>query len=77
MLGLSRFEEVCVLSIEVGDMADLPTLSPQYEELVEVVIRAVAKLNIKWSAEKQEAFCCQNHSIHVRACPSFQIFTLR
>lgn len=77
MLGLSSFEEVGVLSIKVGDMGDSLTLSPQYEELVEVVFRSVAKLNIKWPAEKQEGFCCQNHSLHVRACLSFQIFTLR
>ncbi|KAL0187594.1 hypothetical protein M9458_014693, partial [Cirrhinus mrigala] len=29
------------------------TASPQYEELLEVVTRAVAKLNIDWPAEKQ------------------------
>ncbi len=28
-----------------------PTLSPQYEELLEVVTRAVAKLNINWPAD--------------------------
>ncbi len=30
-----------------------PSLSPQYEELVEVITRAVAKLNIDWPAECQ------------------------
>ncbi len=30
-----------------------PLLSPQYEELVEVVTRAVAKLNIDRPAERQ------------------------
>ncbi len=30
-----------------------PLQSPQYEELLEVVTRAVAKLNIDWPAEKQ------------------------
>ncbi len=30
-----------------------PTLSPQYEELLEVVTRAVAKLNINWPADDQ------------------------
>ncbi len=30
-----------------------PTLSPQYEELLEVVTRAVAKLNIDWPADDQ------------------------
>ncbi len=31
----------------------LPPQSPQYEELLEVVTRAFAKLNIDWPAEKQ------------------------
>ncbi len=30
-----------------------PTLSPQYEELLEVVTHAVAKLNINWPADDQ------------------------
>ncbi len=30
-----------------------PTLSPQYEELLEVVTRVVAKLNINWPADDQ------------------------
>ncbi len=30
-----------------------PSLSPQYEDLVEVVTRAVAKLNIDWPAKRQ------------------------
>ncbi|KAL0176947.1 hypothetical protein M9458_029277, partial [Cirrhinus mrigala] len=40
-----------------GDLEDLKTeplpLSPQYEELLEVVTRAVAKLNISWPAEEE------------------------
>ncbi len=47
-LLLSSSEEVDVESVEY-----LPLQSPQYEELLEVVTRAVAKLNIDWPAEKQ------------------------
>ncbi|KAL0195548.1 hypothetical protein M9458_009120, partial [Cirrhinus mrigala] len=40
-----------------GDLEDVKTeplpLSPQYEELLEVVTRAVAKLNISWPAEEE------------------------
>ncbi len=32
---------------------DSPPQSPQYEELLEVVTRGVAKLNIDWPAKKQ------------------------
>ncbi len=41
-------EEVDVESVEYSLLQ-----SPQYEELLEVVTRAVAKLNIDWPAEKQ------------------------
>lgn len=34
---------------------DSPALSLQYEELMEVVTHAMAKLNIEWPAEKQKA----------------------
>ncbi len=47
-LLLSSSEEVDVESAEYS-----PTQSPQNEELLEVVTRAVAKLNIDWPAEKQ------------------------
>lgn len=55
MLGLSSSEEVDVLSIEVGDFKDSPPFFTAYEELLEVVTHAVAKLNIDWPSEKQEA----------------------
>ncbi|ROL46761.1 hypothetical protein DPX16_12654 [Anabarilius grahami] len=45
-------EEVDVLSVGMGE-DDTPSLSPAYEELVEVITCAVAKLNIEWPAEKQ------------------------
>ncbi len=45
----SSSEEIDVGSAEYVS----PSLSPQYEELVEVVTRAVAKLNIDWPAERQ------------------------
>ncbi len=48
-LHLSSSEEVDVVSVD----EDSHPQSPQYEELVEVVTHAVAKLNIKWPAEKQ------------------------
>ncbi len=46
-LLLSSSKEVDVESVE-----DSPPQSPQYEELLEVVTCAVAKLNIDWPAEK-------------------------
>lgn len=33
----------------------MPPLSPAHKELVEVITQAIAKLNIDWRAEKQEA----------------------
>ncbi len=47
-LLLSSSEEVDVKSADY-----LPPQSPQYEELLEVVTRAFAKLNIDWPAEKK------------------------
>ncbi|XDV43148.1 hypothetical protein PO909_011671 [Leuciscus waleckii] len=55
MLRLSASEEVDVLSIEAGEMEDSPPHPPAYEELLEVVTHAVAKLNISWPCERQEA----------------------
>ena len=53
MLHISSSEELDVESIEAeGD--DLPSHSPAYEELVEVVSCTVAKLNIDWPSEKQD-----------------------
>ncbi|KAI2657205.1 hypothetical protein H4Q32_021306 [Labeo rohita] len=41
-------------SVEVeSECVEVAPQSPQYEELLEVVTRAVAKLNIDWPAEKQ------------------------
>lgn len=85
MLGFSSSEELDVLSIEEGDLGDSPAQSPQYEELLEVVTRAMARLNIEWPAERQEALRKslmsisrnQLHNLHVRACRSSRISTLR
>lgn len=55
MLELSASEAVDVLSIDTGEFEDSPLHPPVYEELVEVVTRAVAKLNIEWPRKKQEA----------------------
>lgn len=54
-MGLSSSKELDVLSIEAGELGDSLAQSPQYEELVEVLSRAVAKLNINLPAERQEA----------------------
>ncbi len=48
-LHLSSSSEVDVEGID----EDSPPQSPKYEELLEVVTRTVAKLNIDWPAEKQ------------------------
>lgn len=49
VLHLSFSEEVDMLGIN----EDLPPLSPQSEELLEVVTCVVAKLNIDWPAKKR------------------------
>lgn len=59
MFMLSSSEGVDIVSIKAGDIEDSPPVSPAYEELVEVVTRAVTKLNIKRPAEKQEV-CHKN-----------------
>lgn len=41
-------------NIETSDLGDSPAQSPQYEELVEIVTQALARLNIEWPAEIQE-----------------------
>lgn len=51
MFRLSFSEEVDVENIDKA--GDSHTQSPQYEELLEVVTCAVAKLNLEWPAEKQ------------------------
>ncbi|ROL53490.1 hypothetical protein DPX16_20029 [Anabarilius grahami] len=40
------------LSVEAAETEDSPPQSPAFEELLEVVTRAVAKLNIEWPSEK-------------------------
>ncbi len=47
---LSDSEELDVLSTEAGELAESsPLHSPTYEELVDVLSCAMAKLNINWS----------------------------
>ncbi|KAL1269008.1 hypothetical protein QQF64_031297 [Cirrhinus molitorella] len=53
-LHLSSSEEVEVMSVDTEETVDSPPQSLAYEELVEVVTRAVAKLNIDWPAEQQD-----------------------
>lgn len=76
-LHLSFFEEVDVESDE-----DSPPHSSQYEGLLEVVTRAVAKLNIDWPTEKQaqlqksklnECFLCTKPLLPSRSLPFFPI----
>ncbi|MGL5564635.1 MAG: hypothetical protein ACRDC4_02775 [Plesiomonas sp.] len=57
MLQLSDSEASAGLSIEAGDMQvdDPPFHSPAQDELVDVLTRAVAKLNIDWPQERVEA----------------------
>ncbi|ROL50305.1 hypothetical protein DPX16_15134 [Anabarilius grahami] len=53
-LHLSSSEEVDLGSVGAGE-EDSPFSSPAHEELLEVVTRAVAKLQIDWPAERAEA----------------------
>ncbi|ROI15732.1 hypothetical protein DPX16_20270 [Anabarilius grahami] len=53
-LMASSSEELDVVSVATGESEDPPLQSPASEELMEVLSRAVAKLNIDWPAEKQE-----------------------
>lgn len=43
------------MSVNMEETVDSPPQSLMYEELMEVVTHAVAKLNIEWPAEKQDA----------------------
>lgn len=52
VLMLSSSEVLDVLSIKAGGIEDLPPPSPSYEEPVEVITGAVAKLNITWLVVK-------------------------
>ncbi len=74
-LRLSPSEEEDVESADYS-----PIESPQYEELLEAVIRAVAKLNIDWPAENQtekqrskldERFLCSKSLPLRRSLPFF------
>ncbi len=65
---------------------DEPPQSLQYEELLEVVTRAVDKLHIDWPAEQQtesrgskldERFCALGRHLRIGACPFFPICILR
>ncbi len=74
MFLLSSSEEV-----DIGNAGEIvPSLSPQYEELVEVITHAVAKLSLDWPAERfiepqrgklDECFLrFKMSSSHARAC---------
>ncbi len=49
---LSSSEEEGSASLDRDDAVDLPPQSVLFEELLEVVTRAVATLNIEWPAER-------------------------
>ncbi len=53
-LQLSDSEELDVLSANAKDTEDSPPKSRAYEELVEVVTRAVERLSIDWPAERED-----------------------
>ncbi len=53
-LQLSDSEELDVVSANAMYTDDSPPHSHAYEELVEVVTRAVERLNINWQAEKED-----------------------
>lgn len=50
------------------EVEDFPPHTPAYEELMEVVTRAVARLNIDWPAEKQDV--CPKSKLDLRFLPS-------
>ncbi len=52
-LKLPDSEELDVVNANARDTEDSPPQSPAYEELVEVVTRAVEKLGIDWPAERE------------------------
>lgn len=53
-LHLSFSKEVDVMNVDTEETVHSPPQSLVYEERVEVVNHAVAKLNINWLAEEQE-----------------------
>ncbi|XP_067278254.1 uncharacterized protein [Pseudorasbora parva] len=67
VLHLSSSEEVDVESIETEDS---PLQSPACEELVEVLTRAVARLNIDWPTERYEAGRRRASKLDERFLPS-------
>lgn len=51
---MSSSKESDVMSLEQDETGDPSPQSIQYEELLEVVVRAVEKLKIDWPDERQE-----------------------
>ncbi len=52
MLALSSSEEEGGASVDRDEAVDLPPQFVLFEEMLEVVTRAVAELNIEWPAER-------------------------
>lgn len=68
MLYLSGSKELDVVSMDPGDVVDSPPHTPAYEELIEVITCAVARLNIEWPAKRQEV--CQRSLLDEIFLPS-------
>lgn len=74
-----------MLSIEVSDLGDSPTHSPQDEELVEVVTHAVVNLILigclrEWKCKEKANLMStsfnQLNNPHIGVCHSFRVSTL-
>ncbi len=79
-LQLSDSEELDVLSANARDTEVSPPQSRAYEELVEVVTRAVEKLSIDWPAKREDvhskgkltnASCLLVHNLNAGDCGFF------
>ncbi len=78
---LSSSEEESSASVNQDEAVDLPPQSVLFEELLKVVTRAVAKLNIEWPAEREcqerpkskldERFLCSRSPPLRRGLPFF------
>lgn len=66
-----------IFSIKAVEFEELPSLSPAYDELVEVRTCAVAKLIIDCQASKTNPSCPTKHSLNIGAFCSFRTSTLR
>ncbi len=76
MFELSDSEELDVLSIEAGEIAESsPLHSHAHEELVDVLTPAVAKLNINWPQEGRKCKWVLPAAQISASTPGFTIFS--